>query len=77
MLSTDSWKLSPDEKTLSVTSSGVKPDGDLYTDAEVYERTAGTSGLVGSWKSSQVKLIERDATRARRAAKSATPYNSS
>jgi hypothetical protein len=60
LLSSDSWKLSPDGKTLSLTTSGVKPDGDLYTDTGVYERTAGTDGLIGSWKSTQVKLSSPD-----------------
>ena len=39
-----------------MTTSGVKANGDLYTDTEQYERTAGTSGLMGSWKSTEVKL---------------------
>jgi hypothetical protein len=60
LLSSDSWKLSPDGKTLSLTTSGVKPDGDLYTDSAVYERTAGTDGLLGTWKSTQVKLSSPD-----------------
>lgn len=60
LLSSDSWKLSPDGKTLSVTTSGVKADGDLYTDTTVYERTAGTNGLIGDWKSTQVKLSSPD-----------------
>jgi hypothetical protein len=60
LLSSDSWKLSPDNKTLSLTTTGVKPDGDLYTDTEVYERTAGTDGLIGSWKSTEVKLSSPD-----------------
>lgn len=56
LMSTDTWELSGDGKTLSLTSSGVKPNGDLYTDTEEYERTAGSSGLIGSWKGTNVKL---------------------
>jgi hypothetical protein len=56
LLATDSWKLSADGKSLSVTTSGVRADGDLYTDTAVYDRTAGTNGLLGDWKSTQVKL---------------------
>jgi hypothetical protein len=56
LMSTDTWELSADGNTLSLTSSGVKPNGDLYTDTEKYERTAGTSGLIGSWKGTDVKL---------------------
>ena len=56
LMRTDTWELSADGKTLSLTSSGARPNGDLYTDTEEYERTAGTSGLIGSWKGTNVKL---------------------
>jgi hypothetical protein len=56
LLSSDNWKLSSDGNNLSVTSSGVKANGDLYTNTEEYVRTAGTSGLMGAWKSTAVKL---------------------
>jgi hypothetical protein len=56
LLASDSWKLSADGKTLSVTTSGVRANGDLYTDTAAYERTAGSSGLTGAWKSTTVKL---------------------
>ena len=39
-----------------MTTSGVKANGDLYTDKTEYVRTEGTSGLLGSWKSTEVKL---------------------
>jgi hypothetical protein len=56
LLSIDTWKLSGDGTNLTVTTSGTKANGDLYTDTEEYTRTAGTSGLMGSWKSTAVKL---------------------
>jgi hypothetical protein len=56
LLRSDNWKLSSDGNKLSVTTSGVKANGDLYTDTEDYERTAGASGLIGSWKGTAVKL---------------------
>lgn len=56
LLSSDNWKLSPDGKALTVTTSGVKANGDLYTDTGEYVRTAGTDGLMGAWKSTAVKL---------------------
>ena len=56
LLSIDTWKLSSDGTSLTVTTSGTKANGDLYTDTEEYTRTAGTSGLMGSWKSTAVKL---------------------
>jgi hypothetical protein len=60
LFSSDNWKLSADDKTLSVTTSGVKADGDLYTDTAEYQRTDGAAGLLGAWKSTQVKLSSPD-----------------
>ena len=51
LLSRDSWQLSTDGQKLSVTTSGVKADGDLYTNTAEYARTAGSGGLMGAWKS--------------------------
>jgi hypothetical protein len=56
LLSSDNWKLSSDGKNLTVTTSGVKANGDLYTNTAEYVRTAGASGLMGTWKSTAVKL---------------------
>jgi hypothetical protein len=59
LLSTDTLKVSEDGSTLTITSSGVRPNGDLYTDTETYERvksnTGGASGLLGKWKGTSVK----------------------
>jgi hypothetical protein len=60
LLSSDSWKLSSDGQKLSLTTSGVKTDGDLYTDTVEYVRTAGSEGLMGAWKSTDVKLSSPD-----------------
>ncbi len=56
LLYSDNWKLSPDGKTLSVITTGAKANGDLYTDTVTYQRTVGSSGLLGTWKSTDVKL---------------------
>ena len=56
LMSSDNWKLSSDQNNLTVTTSGVKANGDLYTDTEEYVRTAGSSGLMGAWKSTSIKL---------------------
>lgn len=55
-LSTDTWKLAADNKILSVVSTGIKPNGEHYTDTAVYRRTGGTDGLLGAWQSTEVKL---------------------
>jgi hypothetical protein len=57
LLSSDSWKVSADGKGLTLVSSGAKANGDLYTDKTEYERTEGSGvSLIGSWKSTSVKL---------------------
>ena len=55
-LETGTWKLTDDDKTLTVVNTGVQPDGENFTDSTLYTRTAGTSGLIGSWTSTKVKL---------------------
>ena len=59
-LETDTWKLSADGKTLTVVTTGTKPAGEKFTDTAVYTRTAGASGLIGSWQSTEVKLSAPD-----------------
>ncbi|HEV2272843.1 MAG TPA: hypothetical protein VGR96_01685, partial [Acidobacteriaceae bacterium] len=59
-LETSVWKLSSDGSTLTVMTSGTKPNGREFTDTSVYARTAGTSGLLGSWKSTEVVLSAPD-----------------
>ena len=56
LLNIDHWQLSSDGKSLTVTTSGAKANEDLYTNTAVYARTEGTSGLLGSWKSTSVTL---------------------
>ena len=56
LLSSDTWELSADSKTLMITTTGAKANGDLYTNTATYVRTAGTDGLLGSWKSTEIKL---------------------
>ena len=56
LLRIDHWMLSSDGKTLTVTTSGARANGDLYNDTVDYTRTAGSSGLLGTWKSTAVKL---------------------
>ena len=55
LLSTDIIQVSEDGKTMTVISSGTNPDGTDFHDTEVYTRTAGTSGLMGTWRSEKIK----------------------
>jgi hypothetical protein len=55
LLSTNLVQISTDGKTMTVTSTGTNPDGTDFHDVETYMRTAGTSGLNGTWKSQKMK----------------------
>lgn len=48
-------ELSADGKTLTMTFSGSNADGSPYNEEDVYERTSGSEGLIGSWRSVKVK----------------------
>jgi hypothetical protein len=56
VLSVDTWKLSSDGKTMNIESKGTKPNGESFDDTSVYGRIAGQSGLLGTWKSTEVKM---------------------
>ena len=55
-LSTGEFSLSPDEKTLSATFTGTKPDGTTFNNEETYTRVSGTKGPEGKWKSTKVNI---------------------
>jgi hypothetical protein len=50
------YQLSSDSKTLTITSTGTKPDGSSFADESVYARVSGSSGFVGKWRSIKVKI---------------------
>lgn len=45
------WKLSPDGKTLTDNFTGFRADGTTSNLHYIYQRTAGTTGFVGTWES--------------------------
>jgi hypothetical protein len=47
-------QLSADDKTLTITSTGKRPDGTPFHDEEVFARASGTAGLIGTWRSIKV-----------------------
>lgn len=53
-------ELSADGKTLTITSSGTKPDGSAFKDLTVYTRVTGTKGLEGKWRSTKVEISAPD-----------------
>jgi hypothetical protein len=56
VLRTTTIKVSSDGKTLSEESKGTKPNGDNFDDQFTYVRTSPGTGLIGTWKSTEVKL---------------------
>jgi hypothetical protein len=56
LLSTGTWTLAADGKTLLIESKGTKPDGESFDNSTTYEHTSGGKGLAGSWKSTKVAL---------------------
>ena len=56
LLRTTTIKVSSDGKTLMEEAKGTKPNGDNFDDTFAYVRTSPGSGLIGGWKSTEVKL---------------------
>jgi hypothetical protein len=56
LLSTSSWTISEDGKTLSIDVKGTKPNGDSFEDTSTYVRIAPGKGILGAWKSREVKI---------------------
>ena len=55
LLDSDTIKISGDGKTMTVVSSGTNPNGSPFRETETFTRVEGTSGLMGSWRSTTVK----------------------
>jgi hypothetical protein len=52
----NTYKLSNDDKTMTLTSEGTKPNGDKFSDSSTYTRISGKKGFMGRWKSTKVDL---------------------
>ncbi|MBI1895749.1 MAG: hypothetical protein HYS04_04305 [Acidobacteria bacterium] len=55
-LVTQRHEISPDNATLTVTSSGTMPSGEKFSDVTSYRRQSGSTGLAGRWKSEKVQI---------------------
>jgi hypothetical protein len=56
VLSTDTYKVSADGKSLSQVSKGTSPAGAPFENSAVYQRVSGTSGFAGKWKTKNLKM---------------------
>ena len=54
-LSTGTYKLSPDGKSLTATGKMLKPEGGDVEETVVYKRESGGPGLTGAWKTKNYK----------------------
>ncbi len=50
------WKLSDGGKTLTIDEHGTMPNGQQYNNTSTHTRVSGTTGLVGTWKTTSVKM---------------------
>lgn len=57
-LGTTTYKISSDGKTLVTEDTGTSPSGKSFDDTTTYTRVAGSKGLMGSWKDTDVKMKE-------------------
>jgi hypothetical protein len=51
------WTVSADGQTFTSTDENMRPDGTTGRSEATLKRTVGTSGLVGSWESTAVKIM--------------------
>ncbi len=54
VLDTDIWKLAADGKSVEVSSTGTKPNGDSFSESETFIRVTTGSGFFAKWKSTKV-----------------------
>jgi hypothetical protein len=56
VLMNTTWKISADGKTLTYTATGTRPNGQHFRNQMNLKRTSGTSGLAGTWETTNVSL---------------------
>lgn len=55
-LAVQTLEISPDDKTLKITSRGTTPSGEKFEDVSTYSRQSGSADLAGAWKSNKVQI---------------------
>lgn len=56
IISDATWTVSEDGATSTYVSTETRPDGSTSHDETTLKRTSGSSGLVGAWESSEIKI---------------------
>jgi hypothetical protein len=54
VLSKEHWILSDDAQTLTATFTGTRPDGKTFREEDVFRRTSGSDGLIGTWQTAKI-----------------------
>ena len=55
--STSKWNISDDNQTFTTVDESKRPDGSTGKSESTLKRTAGTTGLAGTWQSASVKIM--------------------
>ncbi len=56
VISDATWTVSDDEATSDYVNESTRPDGTTSHDETKLKRTSGSSGLVGAWESTEIKI---------------------
>jgi hypothetical protein len=51
------WTISADNQTFTSTDENTRPDGTTGRTEAIFKRTGGTSGLVGTWQTTSIKIL--------------------
>jgi hypothetical protein len=51
------WTVSADNQTFTSTDENMRPDGSTGKTEAIFKRASGTSGLVGTWQTTSVKIL--------------------
>ena len=57
MTNKSKWTVSEDGQTFTSTDENMRPDGSTGRSEAIFKRTGGTSGLVGTWQTTSVKVL--------------------
>jgi hypothetical protein len=56
VLGTSTWVVSEDDKSLKVTTTGTRPNGEDFKDEIVHKRVSGGPGIAGTWETTEFKI---------------------
>ena len=56
VIAVSNWTVSEDGQTFSSSRESMRPDGSTSHEELKFKRTAGTSGLAGTWESTELKI---------------------